>query len=101
MADIHLDYDRIEEVGNTMRTKANTAKDDATDLKHRVDELLSDGLELKKSSPALQQSYNDFTTSLQKAIDGITNFANQFDNIQSSADAMDQEIYKNVTSKGD
>lgn len=101
MADIHLDYDKISDVSHTMRTKAEDTKEEAETLKKKVDGLLDEGLVLKQSSPALQKSYNDFTHSLKKAIEGITNFSHQFENIKSSADNMDQEVYKNVTSKGD
>jgi ABC-type transporter Mla subunit MlaD len=96
MPNITVDYDRV----NAVATELNTAVADTvprlTSLQSAVTGLLTSdgGLWLQQSSPVLSSQYQQFNTSVTSAVQNITSFAQQFQNIVSQLQAMDEALSK-------
>ncbi|KPI11136.1 hypothetical protein OK074_2963 [Actinobacteria bacterium OK074] len=61
-------------------------------LQTSVDNLLADGLLLAQTSPKLQASYQEFTTSITTFVNNINNFADQFQSIAGAVLDLDSNI---------
>ncbi|MEX5637206.1 hypothetical protein [Parafrankia sp. FMc2] len=94
MANITIDYAKVTAVGTALNAAVTETVPKLTSLQSAVSTLLGSegGLWLQKSSPVLSQQYTDFNTSVTGAVNNITSFAQQFNNIISQLQAMDQAI---------
>ncbi|MFE7317591.1 hypothetical protein ACFU7T_31475 [Streptomyces sp. NPDC057555] len=93
---ISLDYSEIERVAKVMNDAVRDINPMLLNTKTSVEGLLDNGLFMQQSSPALKESYNNLTTSLQKAIESINSFATQFNSIKEQIQKMDEEIAKST-----
>ncbi|MEV5411199.1 hypothetical protein AB0K60_20455 [Thermopolyspora sp. NPDC052614] len=100
MADIALDYEKIEATSKALDEAADTINPMLSTLQTKVSTLLEGGLVFRQSSPAMEEAYNKFNTNLTGAIEGIKGFAKQFREIKSQLDNMDSEWAKNIRSSG-
>jgi hypothetical protein len=96
MADINIDYTKVNDVSQVLRTAVSLRVPQLNSLQGAVSGLLATdgGMWLQKSSPVLSQQYTDFNTSITQAVSNIVSFANQFENIVSQIKAMDEQITK-------
>ncbi|MCK9894402.1 hypothetical protein [Frankia sp. AgB32] len=94
MADITIDYEQVNGVATQLNAAVAETVPKLTALQSAVTGLLTNGggLWLVRSSPTLQQQYTDFNTSVTSAVNNITSFAHQFNNIVSQLQAMDAAI---------
>lgn len=94
MANITIDYTKVTTVANSLNAAVLETVPKLTSLQTAVTTLLTSdgGLWLQKSSPVLSQQYTDFNTSVTSAVNNITSFAQQFNNIISQLQAMDEAI---------
>ncbi|WP_329320992.1 hypothetical protein [Streptomyces sp. NBC_01262] len=67
-------------------------------LQDEVDALLGDGLVLSQTSPKLRDSYANFNTSVTQAVNNITEFAKQFQQIGDSVMNLDSQIAGGIPS---
>jgi uncharacterized protein YukE len=100
MPNIMLDYDKIEATSARLDSASDNIVPMLQDLKNDVNNLLGDGLVFQQSSPALQEAYDKFNTSLLAAMDGIKGFAKQFRDIKNQMEQMDGEMAKSVRDSG-
>lgn len=61
-------------------------------IQHEVEALLGDGLVLAQTSPKLRESYANFNTSVTQAVNNITEFAKQFQQIGQAQQDLDGSI---------
>lgn len=100
MPDIALDYEKIEQTSKRLDSAVETIVPMLNDLKTDVSTLLDDGLIFRQSSPAMEEAYNKFNTSLLAAMDGIKGFAKQFRDIKSQMEKMDSEWASSIRNSG-
>jgi uncharacterized protein YukE len=86
-----------EEAINATAAKLNNAVSSTlvpqlTNLQREVEALLGDGLVLEQTSPKLGESYTNFNTSVTQAVNNITEFAKQFQQIGQSVRDLDRQI---------
>ncbi|OKI05292.1 hypothetical protein A6A06_11780 [Streptomyces sp. CB02923] len=89
---INLDYNEIQRVSGVMNQAVNDINPLLLSTKSSVEGLLDNGMFMQQSSPALKESYNNLTASLQKAVESINSFANQFNQIKNNIEKMDADI---------
>jgi hypothetical protein len=96
MADINIDYTKVQDVSDALRQAVKIRVPQLNGLQAAVSSLLTGdgGMWLQQSSPVLSQQYGDFNTSITQAVSNIVSFANQFENIVSQIKAMDEQITK-------
>ncbi|MFD8568229.1 hypothetical protein [Streptomyces sp. NPDC057694] len=98
---IALSYPEIERVSGVLDTSVDsTLVPRMSEAKQEVENLLTNGLVLSKSSPQLTDQYNDFNTKLTDAMNAIKSFADQFRQIKTSFESMDADIAEKVASSG-
>ncbi|PZG05146.1 hypothetical protein [Nonomuraea aridisoli] len=95
---IQLDYPAIEATSNTLNSASDNIVPMLNDLRTNVNDLLQNGLVFQQSSPALQEAYDKFNTSLLAAMDGIKGFAKQFMDIRTQMENMDNEMASSIRS---
>jgi hypothetical protein len=101
MANVTIDYGKVDTVAANLNRVVSETLPKLTSLQSAVTHLLtgSGGLWLKQSSPVLSSQYQEFNTSVTSAVQNITSFANQFNNIVAQVKAMDEAITKSATTK--
>ncbi|WP_432836672.1 WXG100 family type VII secretion target [Dactylosporangium sp. CA-092794] len=100
MPSISLDYEKITATAGKLNSAVTTITPMLATLKSDVSTLLGDGLVFEHSSPALQEAYEKFNTSLAQAISGITMFAEQFTNIKTQMEEMDTTMAASIRNGG-
>ncbi len=101
MADISIDYAQVQSVSGQLTTAvSSTLVPELTTLQNAVNGLLqsSGGLYLTSTSPALDQAYIKFNNDLNNAIQGITSFAQQFNQIAGQLQQMDSQMAASIKS---
>lgn len=96
MSDISLDYGRIDSTASKLKSAKENIIPMIQKLKTDVNSLLSDGMVFKQSSPALRESYDQFNTSLTKAVEGIESFSKMFTQIKESMAENDSNMAKKI-----
>jgi hypothetical protein len=96
MPNITIDYDRVNTVATALNAAVTETVPKLSSLQSAVTGLLTGdgGLWLQQSSPVISTQYQDFNTSVTAAVNNITSFAHQFNNIVSQLQAMDEAISK-------
>ncbi|WP_030609285.1 hypothetical protein [Streptomyces sclerotialus] len=97
---INIDYNEIQRVSGVMKQAVNDINPLLLSTKTSVEGLLDNGLFMQQSSPALKESYSNLTASLQKAVESINSFANQFNQIKNSVEKMDLDIATGTKNAG-
>jgi ABC-type transporter Mla subunit MlaD len=94
MPNISIDYERVNTVATALNAAVTETVPKLTSLQSAVTALLTSdgGLWLQQSSPVLSTQYTEFNTSITSAVNNITSFAQQFNNIVSQLEAMDTAI---------
>ncbi|CAN3984641.1 WXG100 family type VII secretion target [Kitasatospora purpeofusca] len=92
MPNISLDFEKIETTSGQLDSAAENIVPMLNDLKNNVNNLLGDGMVFQQSSPAMQEAYDKFNTSLLAAMEGIKGFAKQFRQIKDQMHQMDQDM---------
>jgi hypothetical protein len=94
MPNITVDYEKVNTVSTALNTAVTTTVPRLTSLQNAVTQLLTSdgGLWLQKSSPTLSTQYTEFNSSVTAAVNNITSFAQQFQNIVAQLRAMDDAI---------
>jgi hypothetical protein len=94
MPNITVDYEKVNLVSTALNTAVSTTVPRLTSLQSAVTQLLTSdgGLWLQKSSPTLSTQYTEFNSSVTAAVNNITSFAQQFQNIVAQLKAMDDAI---------
>jgi len=94
MADVSLDYGTIQSVASALNNAVATIVPELQGLQSQVDGLLSadGGLWMRATSPALQNAYHQFNTTLTQAVQSINEFATQFNQIASQMQQMDSTM---------
>lgn len=98
MPNIQLDYAAIEATSNTLNAAADNTVPVLNELRNNVNNLLQNGLVFQQSSPALQEAYEKFNSSLLAAMEGIKGFAKQFMDIRTQMENMDGEMASSIRS---
>jgi phage-related protein len=94
MPNITVDYAKVDSVSANLNSVVANTLPRLTALQSAVTQLLTSdgGLWLQQSSPTLSTQYTEFNTSVSAAVQNITSFAQQFQNIVAQLRAMDQAI---------
>ncbi len=92
MPNISLDFDKIEATSARLDSASDNIVPMLNDLRNDVNNLLGDGMVFQQSSPAMQEAYDKFNTSLLAAMDGIKGFAKQFRQIKDQMHQMDSDM---------
>jgi uncharacterized protein YukE len=93
MADAHIDEAQINAVAAKLNNAVNSSLvPQLSDLQREVEALLSEGLKLAQTSPRMRESYANFNTSVTQAVNNITEFAKQFQQIAHSVMDLDKQI---------
>jgi hypothetical protein len=97
-----LTYQQIQAVSTTLNNAVMQIVPELTALQAQVHTLLSPegGLWMDATSPALQQSYDQFNTSLTIAVHNIDDFATEFNQIATQCRQMDSQMASAVSSQG-
>jgi hypothetical protein len=100
MANITIDYEKVTTVAGNLNRVVHETLPKLTSLQSAVTHLLTSkgGLWLQQSSPVLSSQYQEFNTSVSTAVQNITSFASQFNNIVAQVKAMDEAITKSSSS---
>ncbi|MBV2356451.1 hypothetical protein KUM39_19055 [Streptomyces sp. J2-1] len=97
---VQLDYKAVDEVSKQL----NGAVDDVVPrlevLRNSVDGLLSSGLFLQQTSPAMQHAYSQFTVQLTQVVNKINDFAKQFMDIKQQIADMDATLSTQINESG-
>ncbi|GAA4958041.1 hypothetical protein [Actinoplanes utahensis] len=94
MPNITVDFEKVNAVSTNLNQVVSSTVPRLTSLQNAVAQLLTSdgGLWLQKSSPTLSAQYKEFNTSVTAAVQNITSFAQQFQNIVAQLRAMDDAI---------
>ena len=94
MPNITVDYGKVDATSTALQSAVTTIVPRLTALQSAVTNLLTSdgGLWLQKSSPTLSGQYTEFNNSVTSAVQNITSFAQQFQNIVAQLKAMDDAI---------
>ncbi|WP_432827250.1 hypothetical protein [Dactylosporangium sp. CA-092794] len=94
MANITVDYEKVNGVSANLNSVVASTLPRLTSLQTAVTTLLTSdgGLWLQTSSPTLSSQYQEFNSSVSAAVQNITSFAQQFQNIVAQLRAMDEAI---------
>jgi len=100
MADVAIDYGTTQSVASALNGAVATIVPQLQSLQSQVNALLSQdgGLWMNATSPALQNAYATFNNSLTQAVNGINNFATQFNGIAGQMQSMDTQMASSITS---
>jgi uncharacterized protein YukE len=98
MADVNISYDAVQGVSSQLNNAVNNIVPQLQNLQNQVNGMLSQGgsLWMNQTSPALQNSYQQFNTSLNQAVNGINDFATQFTSITGQMQSMDQQMANSI-----
>lgn len=89
---IQLQYGQIETVATQLNNAVTNINPQLMQLQGTVDNLLTDGLFLQQTSPAMQHAYLQFTQQLTQIVSKIEDFAKQFTSIKTQIDDMDRTM---------
>jgi len=89
---IQLQYGQIETVSTQLNNAVTNINPQLVQLQGSVDNLLTDGLFLQRTSPAMQNAYHQFTGQLTQIVAKIEDFAKQFMSIKTQIDDMDRTM---------
>ncbi|MFE3197729.1 hypothetical protein ACWGR4_03150 [Embleya sp. NPDC055664] len=94
--DVDVNITEVEHVATDMVTSAKSTQDALQSLRGVVTALLNPdgGLYLRKTSPQMTQSYDELTTSLDKAMVSIKQFSDTFQVVVSNLRSLDGEDVK-------
>ncbi len=93
MAKTHVDEEQVNTCANSLNhAVSGTLVPELSKLQKEVEALLGDGLVLSQTSPKLQESYASFNTSVTSAVNNITEFAKQFQQIAQAVRDLDGQI---------
>ncbi|WP_217205969.1 hypothetical protein [Streptomyces sp. AC550_RSS872] len=93
MAQTHVDDEQVNSTAAKLNNAVNsTLVPQLSELQREVETLLGDGLKLAQTSPRLSESYANFNTSVTQAVNNITEFAKQFQQIAKSVQDLDSQI---------
>ena len=93
MAKTHVDDEQVNATAAKLNNAvSSTLVPQLSSLQHDVEALLGDGLVLAQTSPKLRESYANFNTSVTQAVNNITEFAKQFQQIANSVHDLDSQI---------
>lgn len=98
MPDVNISYEAVKGVTAQLNNAVTNIVPQLTTLQTQVNAMLSqDGsLWMNATSPALQNSYQQFNTSLTQAVNGINDFANQFNSIIGQMQSMDSQMANSI-----
>jgi uncharacterized protein YukE len=93
-----IDYARVQSVAGQLNTAKTELVTKIAGLQNTVAALLSTGggLYMEHTSPSLQDAYSQFTATLTNAMNGISNFADQFNNIAKQLADMDTQMSSDI-----
>ena len=94
--EVQLEYEVIENTSTQLNNAVVIINPQLLDLKTKVDNLLTNGLFLQQTSPALQASYKNFTDMLVKMVTQINSFASQFMSIKTTIEQLDEQIAASI-----
>ncbi len=95
-SNVKLEYQQIDTVAQQLKDAVQNINPQLLTLKSSVDNLLQDGLFFQQTSPAMQHSYEQFTTQLQQVVDKINDFAKQFTDIKQQISDMDSQMAASI-----
>jgi chromosome segregation ATPase len=98
--EVQLEYEVIESTSSQLNNAVMNINPQLLDLKTKVDNLLTNGLFLQQTSPALQTSYKNFTDMLLKMVTQINSFASQFMSIKTTIEQLDEQIAASIKKGG-
>ncbi|WP_369166839.1 hypothetical protein AB5J49_02620 [Streptomyces sp. R28] len=94
-----VDTDRIDATAAKLNNAvSSTLVPQLQHVQHEVEALLGDGLVLAQTSPKLRESYANFNTSVTQAVNNITEFAKQFQQIGHASEDFDGSIAGGIPS---
>lgn len=93
---VQLEYSQIDTVASQLNNAVQNINPQLLTLKTSVDGLLTDGLFLQQTSPAMQNAYGEFTTQLQQIVTKISDFATQFTDIKTQINEMDTTMANQI-----
>jgi uncharacterized protein YukE len=98
LADVDVTYEQVQSVSGALNNAYNEIVPQLTTLKSQVDGMLTQGggMWMNSTSPVLQESYQNFNAGLNQAIQGITQFASQFDQIANQVYSMDAQFANSI-----
>jgi uncharacterized protein YukE len=97
MAQTHVDDEQVNSTAAKLNNAVNsTLVPQLSELQREVEALLGDGLKLAQTSPRLSESYANFNTSVTQAVNNITEFAKQFQQIAHSVQDLDSQIASSI-----
>jgi len=99
---IRISYDEVVTVSTLLRQVTNEIVPRLVDMQEGVANLLTPGggLWLIKSSDVLEDKYDQFNAAITEAVESIPLWADQFDNIVSQLQSMDEQIVEAANADG-
>lgn len=98
MPNVSVDYAAVSAVAAQLVNIATQVATTLTQARTQVSNLVtSQDLHLDATSPALNTAYQNFDTMLQKNIEGIKGFSDQFNAIVKQFQAMDEAMRNSLT----
>jgi WXG100 family type VII secretion target len=96
MAQVNVDYGQVSTVAARLTSEGSDIAATLGTLQTHVSELLTGqgGLWLQQSSPVMASQYQEFNTSLTKAINELSTFATSFNQIANNLKDMDDQLSK-------
>jgi WXG100 family type VII secretion target len=94
MAEVNVDYAQVNAVAARLTSEGGEIASELAALQNNVTELLTSqgGLWLQQSSPVMSTQYAEFNTSLTKAINELSTFAQSFNMIAKNLQDMDTQL---------
>jgi hypothetical protein len=97
MGKTHVDDEQVDATAAKLTTAVDsTLVPQLESLQRDVVDLLGNGLVLRQSSPALQDSYMNFNKSVTEAVQNIREFAKQFVSVKDSVKNLDGQIASSI-----
>lgn len=96
MAIMHLDDSQVASAVSAIQRAITTCESDLKSLQAQIDNFLHTGLNFPQTSAALENSYATYNTNLNKMVDNLTSFSNEFTAIQQSLHEMDSNIASKI-----
>ncbi|WP_432827252.1 WXG100 family type VII secretion target [Dactylosporangium sp. CA-092794] len=99
MAEVNVDYAQVNSVAARLTSEGSEIASELGTLQTNVTDLLTSqgGLWLQQSSPVMSSQYVEFNTSLSKAINELSTFAQSFNLIVKNLTDMDDQLSKPST----
>lgn len=92
MANVSVDYQSLQAQATSLTTNKNDIETMLSNLKTQVDNLVAEGFVTDSSSKAFQQSYDEFTTGMNKTIEGLDGMATFLTKAASTFQDVDQQL---------